>query len=49
MLALICEQHIQILDALVQQDGIRASEAMRLHIKTSLDYAMEHLEDGLED
>ena len=47
-LSLACEQHQLILEALVRQDGKRASDAMRNHIRNSLDHAMEHLEGGLE-
>lgn len=49
MLSVVCQQHRMILEALKKQNGERASAAMRSHIRTSLDHAMEHLEDALED
>lgn len=39
-----CEQHEAILTALEKGSGPEASEAMRAHIKTSLDFTLDHLE-----
>jgi DNA-binding GntR family transcriptional regulator len=47
-LRLACEQHAAILAALEARDGTAASEAMREHIRTSLQFTLEHLEAALE-
>ena len=47
-LRLACEQHAAILAALEQRDGHAASEAMREHIRTSLQFTLDHLEAALE-
>lgn len=39
-----CEQHEAILIALEKRSGPEASEAMRKHLKTSLDFTLDHLE-----
>lgn len=49
MLAVTCQQHQTILEALCKGDARRSSDAMRSHIRTSLDHAMEHLESGMKD
>lgn len=47
-LSLACQQHADILAALEKRDGPAAAEAMRSHIRTSLDFTLEHLEASLE-
>ncbi len=47
-ISLACEQHANILAALENRDGPAAAEAMRTHIRTSLDFTLEHLEASLE-
>ncbi len=47
-LRLACEQHAAILAALEERDGPAASEAMRHHIRTSLQFTLDHLEAGME-
>jgi DNA-binding GntR family transcriptional regulator len=47
-LRLACEQHAAILAALEARDGRAASEAMREHIRTSLQFTLDHLEAALE-
>jgi DNA-binding GntR family transcriptional regulator len=42
--ALACRQHGLILDALNKKDGFSAAEAMRSHIRTSLEITLDHLE-----
>jgi DNA-binding GntR family transcriptional regulator len=42
--ALACMQHGVILDALGNKDGSSAAEAMRSHIRTSLEITLEYLE-----
>jgi DNA-binding GntR family transcriptional regulator len=44
--ALACEQHGEIYDALEKRDGTAASEAMRRHIRSSLQLTLEHLESA---
>lgn len=41
------KQHTDILAALEKRDGAGASEAMRLHIQTSLQFTLDHLETPL--
>ncbi|MEX1049381.1 MAG: GntR family transcriptional regulator [Akkermansiaceae bacterium] len=47
--ALVCEQHQTILTAVEKRDGPAAAEAMRLHIRASLDFTLDHLESALDD
>jgi DNA-binding GntR family transcriptional regulator len=47
-LRLACEQHAAILAALEKRDGPAASEAMRHHIQTSLQFTLDHLEAAIE-
>lgn len=47
-LRLACEQHAAILAALEIRDGVAASEAMRNHIQTSLQFTLDHLEAAIE-
>jgi DNA-binding GntR family transcriptional regulator len=47
-LRLACEQHAAILEALEKRDGRGASEAMRHHIQTSLQFTLDHLEAAME-
>lgn len=47
-LRLACEQHAAILEALEKRDGQAASEAMRHHIQTSLQFTLDHLEAAIE-
>jgi DNA-binding GntR family transcriptional regulator len=47
-LRLACEQHAAILAALEIRDGVAASEAMRKHIQTSLQFTLDHLEAAIE-
>ena len=47
-LRLACEQHAAILAALEIRDGVAASEAMRHHIQTSLQFTLDHLEAAIE-
>lgn len=47
-LSIACNQHAAILKSLEQRDGKAASEAMRLHIQTSLQFALDHLEAAME-
>ncbi|MCW1923410.1 GntR family transcriptional regulator [Luteolibacter arcticus] len=47
-LRLACEQHGAILAALEIRDGRGASEAMRHHIQTSLQFTLDHLETAIE-
>jgi DNA-binding GntR family transcriptional regulator len=42
------EQHAAVFEALERRDGPAASEAMRHHIRTSLQFTLDHLETGLE-
>lgn len=42
-----CEQHAIILAALEKHDGAAASDAMRLHIRTSLQLTLDHLENSV--
>lgn len=46
-LLMACQQHREILDALEKRDGAGASEAMRRHIRTSLQLTLEHLENSV--
>jgi DNA-binding GntR family transcriptional regulator len=46
-LNMACSQHAAILDALERRDGPVASEAMRTHIKTSLQFTLDHLEAAI--
>lgn len=46
-LNMACSQHAAILDALEHRDGAVASEAMRTHIKTSLQFTLDHLEAAI--
>lgn len=46
-LSLACQQHGEILDALDRRDGVAASEAMRRHIRTSLQLTLDHLENSV--
>jgi DNA-binding GntR family transcriptional regulator len=48
-LARACKQHANILEALEKHDGIAAAEAMRAHIRSSLEATLEHLEATLEN
>ena len=43
-----CSQHAAILDALERREGPAASEAMRMHILTSLQFTLDHLEAAIE-
>lgn len=43
-LDMACTQHAAILSALEKRDGPAASEAMRAHIRTSLQLTLDHLE-----
>lgn len=43
-LSMACQQHASILEALEQRDAEAASEAMRVHILTSLQFALDHME-----
>lgn len=47
-LALACQQHQSIFNALEKRDAPAAAEAMRAHIRTSLDFTLEHLEATLD-
>ena len=47
-LSLACKQHQDIIKALERRDAPAAAEAMRVHIRTSLDFTLEHLEATLE-
>jgi DNA-binding GntR family transcriptional regulator len=47
-LSMACEQHAAILDALERREGAAASEAMRKHILTSLQFTLDHLEACIE-
>lgn len=47
-LRLACEQHAAILAALEQRDGRAASEAMRGHIQTSLQFTLDYLESAFD-
>ena len=42
--SLACAQHNRILAALNEKDGVSAAEAMRSHIRTSLEITLDHLE-----
>lgn len=42
-----CQQHTEIRDALMKRDGHAAAEAMRIHIHTSLEFTLEHLEAAM--
>ena len=46
-LSTACEQHDKILAALEARDGHAASEAMREHIRTSLQLTLDHLENSV--
>ncbi len=46
--SLACHQHRDILAALEKHDGPAAAEAMRVHIRASLEFTLEHLEATLE-
>lgn len=46
-LSLACQQHEAILGALEERDGLAASEAMRSHIRTSLQLTLDHLEASI--
>ena len=48
-LARACKQHGNILEALEKHDGLAAAEAMRAHIRSSLEATLEHLEVSIED
>ena len=48
-LSMACGQHAAILEALERRDGPAASEAMRVHIQTSLQFALDHLEAALDE
>jgi DNA-binding GntR family transcriptional regulator len=47
-LSMACEQHATILDALERREGAEASDAMRNHIRTSLQFTLDHLESCIE-
>ncbi len=47
-LSLACLQHGDILAAIERRDGAAAAEAMRTHIRTSLEFTLEHLEAALD-
>ncbi|MES2921961.1 MAG: GntR family transcriptional regulator [Verrucomicrobiota bacterium] len=47
-LARACRQHAAIVDALEKHDGVAAAEAMRAHIRGSLEATLEHLEASLD-
>jgi DNA-binding GntR family transcriptional regulator len=46
-LSMACQQHGEILDALEKRDGAGAAEAMRRHIRTSLQLTLDHLENSV--
>ncbi|WP_367873696.1 GntR family transcriptional regulator [Luteolibacter sp. Populi] len=46
-LALACQQHGMVVEALERRDGPAASEAMRGHIRTSLQLTLDHLENSV--
>ena len=46
-LTMACSQHAAIIDALDHRNGMVASEAMRTHIKTSLQFTLDHLEASI--
>ena len=46
---LACEQHGQILEALQQRDASAASDAMRTHIRTSMLFTLDHLDNVQND
>ena len=46
-LALACQQHGTVVEALERRDGPAASEAMRGHIRTSLQLTLDHLENSV--
>lgn len=43
-MSLACSQHGQILEALTRKDGVSAAEAMRNHIRASLEITLDYLE-----
>ena len=46
-LSMACQQHGEIYHALEKRDGAAASEAMRRHIRTSLQLTLEHMENSV--
>jgi DNA-binding GntR family transcriptional regulator len=46
-LSMACQQHAEILEALERRDGRAAAEAMRGHIRTSLQLTLEHMENSV--
>lgn len=48
-LSMACGQHAAILEALERRDGPAATAAMRFHIQTSLQFALDHLEAALDE
>jgi DNA-binding GntR family transcriptional regulator len=47
-LSMACDQHTAILEALERREGTAASDAMRIHIRTSLQFTLDHLESSIE-
>jgi DNA-binding GntR family transcriptional regulator len=47
-LSMACQQHAAILEALERREGPAASDAMRTHIRTSLQFTLDHLESCIE-
>ena len=48
-LTMACNQHAAILEALERRDGEEASRAMREHIRTSLQFTLDHLEAAADN